>query len=90
MFYSTATKLCRSTQLFCVFALLCMLQASVADVMASVANHRDKDRSPFSMILFGNGDGGGGPTEAHCEAMARLSDSAGKRRHVGLGTMMPC
>ena len=36
-------------------------------------NNRDKDRAPKSMLLFGNGDGGGGPTVDMCESLRRLS-----------------
>lgn len=38
------------------------LQANVEDVLSSVSQNKDKDRAPISMMLYGNGDGGGGPT----------------------------
>ena len=39
-----------------------LIQVTVADVLASVRNNRDKDRAAASLLLFGFGDGGGGPT----------------------------
>ena len=57
-------------------------QASVSDLLASVSTHnKDGDRAPASLLLFGNGDGGGGPTEAMCEQLARLGDPQGAAGH---------
>jgi alpha-mannosidase len=57
------------------------MQLSVSDVMASVASNKDADRCPRSLLLFGNGDGGGGPTEDMCQALRRLAgDPPGEQR----------
>ena len=42
----------------------------------SVRNNRDKDRSPSSMLLFGFGDGGGGPNTEMLEKLRRFSSAA--------------
>jgi len=36
-------------------------QVSVKEAMMSISNHKDVERSNQSLLLFGNGDGGGGP-----------------------------
>ena len=43
----------------------------------SVAAFRDHDRSDASLILFGHGDGGGGPTPEMLESAARVADLRG-------------
>ncbi len=60
--------------------MLTSSKATVSDVLNSVRNNKDKDRAPASLLLFGNGDGGGGPTADMLENLARLSvisDAAG-------------
>lgn len=46
-------------------------------VMFSAENFEEKGRSDIAMLLFGVGDGGGGPGEAHLESFARIRDTAG-------------
>ena len=41
------------------------------------ANYRDKGVSDSALLVFGIGDGGGGPGEEHLERLARLGDFAG-------------
>jgi alpha-mannosidase len=41
------------------------------------ANYRDKGVSDRALLVFGIGDGGGGPGEEHLERLARLGDFAG-------------
>ena len=52
------------------------MQVTTTDVMNSVRNNRDKDRSPSSMLLFGFGDGGGGPNTEMLEKIRRLAGAA--------------
>jgi len=47
-------------------------------ILESVRKHRDHARSDHSLLLFGYGDGGGGPTEQHIELLRRA------RRFPGL------
>ncbi|MBX3097195.1 MAG: alpha-mannosidase [Fimbriimonadaceae bacterium] len=47
-------------------------------ILESVRKHRDHGRSDHSILLFGYGDGGGGPTEQHLELLRRA------RRFPGL------
>ena len=42
----------------------------ISDIMASVEKNKDKGRCNSSMLLYWEGDGGGGPTP---EALARIS-----------------
>ncbi|GAX76602.1 hypothetical protein CEUSTIGMA_g4048.t1 [Chlamydomonas eustigma] len=53
-------------------------QMSTTDVWNSVRNNKDKDRSPSSLLLFGAGDGGGGPTAEMLERVRRLSGAASR------------
>ncbi|MEZ5163018.1 MAG: glycoside hydrolase family 38 C-terminal domain-containing protein [Fimbriimonadaceae bacterium] len=48
-----------------------------SDIIKSVKNHRDKARSDRSLLLFGFGDGGGGPTEWHLERLRRARTAPG-------------
>lgn len=47
-------------------------QGDVNDVQNSANNNKDKGRSSVTMMLYGNGDGGGGPTQPMFEQMRRL------------------
>ncbi len=51
--------------------------ADVAAVLKSVSNYRDLDRSNEAYMLFGYGDGGGGPTKAMLEQVQRMKDVDG-------------
>jgi len=46
-------------------------QATVDEVDAHVRRFKDHDRANESLLVFGNGDGGGGPTAEMCEVCAR-------------------
>ncbi len=54
--------------------------ADVAAVLKSSSNYKDLDRSNESYMLFGFGDGGGGPTEAMLEQVKRMGDLDGLPR----------
>lgn len=45
--------------------------------MKSYTNYKDKGRSNSSLLLFGDGDGGGGPQVKHIERLIRLQDFEG-------------
>ena len=51
--------------------------ASVAEALKHYSNFKDKDRSSESCMLFGYGDGGGGPTEDMLERLRRMKDIPG-------------
>lgn len=51
--------------------------ANVHDVLLNVANYKDHDRSNHSYLLFGFGDGGGGPTDAMLEQLTRMENVDG-------------
>lgn len=48
-----------------------------AELRAAVARFRDHDRCSESLVLFGHGDGGGGPTAEILERAARAGDLRG-------------
>ncbi|KAL1924955.1 uncharacterized protein VTP21DRAFT_4609 [Calcarisporiella thermophila] len=47
-------------------------QCNVSELQKSVNNNHDKEYSRNSLLLFGNGDGGGGPLPAMIERLRRL------------------
>lgn len=49
-------------------------QCTAGELVHSVRNHKDKEYSNESLLVFGNGDGGGGPTAAMIERLHRLKD----------------
>jgi alpha-mannosidase len=57
----------------------------VAEVRASAARFKDHGRTARSLLVFGFGDGGGGPTAEMLERAARMQDLEGVPR-VRLGT----
>jgi len=46
-------------------------QCGINDIRKGYTNHRNLDISKQSMLLFGNGDGGGGPTPEMMERLRR-------------------
>jgi alpha-mannosidase len=54
--------------------------ADVAEVRAAARNYRDHDRSRRSLLVFGHGDGGGGPTPSMLERLRRMEDLEGLPR----------
>jgi alpha-mannosidase len=54
--------------------------ASVAELCRNVRAYRDHDRSGASLLVFGHGDGGGGPTRPMLERLRRARDLRGLPR----------
>jgi alpha-mannosidase len=55
-------------------------EATVAELRRGVRAYRDHDRSRESLLVFGHGDGGGGPTRAMLERLRRARDLRGLPR----------
>jgi alpha-mannosidase len=55
-------------------------QATVAELRHGVRDYRDHERSRESLLVFGHGDGGGGPTRAMLERLRRARDLRGLPR----------
>jgi len=53
---------------------------NVRDVLYSMTNYKDLERSNEGYMLFGYGDGGGGPTTAMIEQVSRMGDVDGLPR----------
>ncbi|CAO3682019.1 unnamed protein product [Umbelopsis ramanniana] len=49
-------------------------QVNTSELYKCVSNHKDIDLSNESLLAFGHGDGGGGPTYGMLERLMRLSD----------------
>jgi len=54
--------------------------ADVADLRKSAREYRDHDHSRTGMLIFGHGDGGGGPTREMIETLQRAEDLQGLPR----------
>ncbi|KAJ3157029.1 Alpha-mannosidase 2C1 [Geranomyces variabilis] len=61
-------------------------QASVRDVVFAVQNNKDKSYSNKSLLLYGNGDGGGGPLVPMLERLRRMSRVEGLPAVVKMDT----
>jgi alpha-mannosidase len=55
-------------------------EVSVGELLEVVRDYRDHDHSPTSLLVFGHGDGGGGPTRAMLETLRRAADLQGLPR----------
>jgi alpha-mannosidase len=63
-------------------------EAHFGDVRRSIQNHKSMDQDSTSLIVFGKGDGGGGPTWQHVEKLRRcrgISDQVGLLPRVHMG-----
>ena len=60
-------------------------QASVRDAVFMVKNNKDKLYSNKSLLLYGNGDGGGGPLRPMMERIKRFSSVEGMPADVKFG-----
>jgi alpha-mannosidase len=52
----------------------------VAELRRAGRNYKDHDRSRHSLLMFGHGDGGGGPTPEMLETLRRVGDLQGVPR----------
>jgi alpha-mannosidase len=52
-------------------------QVTIPELRAAAARYRDHDRSVSSLLVFGHGDGGGGPAEEMLELARRARDLQG-------------
>ncbi|KAK7729560.1 Glycoside hydrolase, 38 vacuolar alpha mannosidase [Botryosphaeria dothidea] len=63
-------------------------EAHFGDVKRSVTQHKSLDQDATSLLVFGKGDGGGGPTWEHIEKLRRcrgVSDNVGLLPRVKMG-----
>lgn len=63
-------------------------EANFGDVRRSVTQHKSLDQDNSSLLVFGKGDGGGGPTWEHLEKLRRcrgMADTTGLLPRVQLG-----
>jgi alpha-mannosidase len=63
-------------------------EAHFGDVKRSVSQHKSMDQDATSLLVFGKGDGGGGPTFQHMEKLRRcrgISDKIGLLPRVKMG-----
>jgi len=63
-------------------------EANFGDVRRSVTQHKSMDQDATSLLVFGKGDGGGGPTWEHMEKLRRcrgISDKVGLLPRVHMG-----
>jgi alpha-mannosidase len=63
-------------------------EAHFGDVRRSETQHKSMDQDPTSLLVFGKGDGGGGPTFGHIEKLRRargISDKVGLLPKVKMG-----
>lgn len=63
-------------------------EAHFGDIKRSVTQHKSLDKDKSSLLVFGKGDGGGGPTFEHLEKLRRcrgLSDKIGSLPRVKMG-----
>ena len=52
-------------------------QATAGEIIRSERDHKDVERSREALLLYGHGDGGGGPTEAMLSRLERMNESSG-------------
>lgn len=62
-------------------------QCTPEELVRSVKNHRDKVYSNASLLVYGNGDGGGGPLSSMIERLRRMKNVDGlPKTHMALPT----
>jgi alpha-mannosidase len=63
-------------------------QCNVGDMIRSVSQHKNLTEDNTSLLVFGNGDGGGGPLAQMLEKLRRcrgVSDTIGRLPKVTMG-----
>lgn len=63
-------------------------EAHFGDVKRSISQHKSMDQDHTSLLVFGKGDGGGGPTWQHIEKLRRcrgISDQIGRLPRIHMG-----
>ncbi|KAF2106680.1 glycosyl hydrolases family 38 N-terminal domain-containing protein [Lophiotrema nucula] len=63
-------------------------EANFGDVRRSITQHKSLDQDKTSLLVFGKGDGGGGPTYQHLEKLRRcrgIADKTGLLPRLKLG-----
>ncbi|XP_041651823.1 alpha-mannosidase 2C1 [Cheilinus undulatus] len=53
------------------------MKGKIEDLVKTVKNNKDKGRANHSAVLFGFGDGGGGPTQLMLDRLQRVRDTDG-------------
>ncbi|ORY60182.1 glycosyl hydrolase family 38 domain-containing protein [Pseudomassariella vexata] len=64
-------------------------EAHFGDVKRSMSQHKSMDQDHTSLLVFGKGDGGGGPTWQHIEKLRRcrgISDEVGLLPRIHMGS----
>ncbi|CCM00538.1 uncharacterized protein FIBRA_02572 [Fibroporia radiculosa] len=57
-------------------------QATVGDVNKGLTNHKNLESSDISLLVFGNGDGGGGPLPKMLENLRRIRAASNNSREI--------
>ncbi|KAL4246947.1 glycosyl hydrolase 38 family protein [Abortiporus biennis] len=57
-------------------------QATVGDIHKGITNHKNLESSDVSLLVFGNGDGGGGPLAKMLENLRRIRATSNKSREL--------
>lgn len=73
----------QSSRTFILLGVLC------SQLVKTVKNNKDKGRANHSAVLFGFGDGGGGPTQLMLDRLHRMQDTDGLPKLVPVGQFNP-
>lgn len=65
-----------------IFTILIHLGFLCPQLVKTVKNNKDKGRASHSAVLFGFGDGGGGPTQLMLDRLHRVQDTDGLPKSV--------
>ncbi|KAI0071984.1 hypothetical protein K474DRAFT_1668357 [Panus rudis PR-1116 ss-1] len=57
-------------------------QATVGDVNKGITNHKNLESSPAALLVFGNGDGGGGPLAKMLDNLRRIRATSNESREL--------
>ncbi|KZS95622.1 hypothetical protein SISNIDRAFT_452270 [Sistotremastrum niveocremeum HHB9708] len=62
-------------------------QATVGDIQKGIHNHKNLESSQTSLLVFGNGDGGGGPLSKMLENLRRIRAATNESRELPVVNM---